>query len=210
MWVFIGSIFLYSCKPGVPKNIIQPDKMEKVLYDIHIADGYIATIPVPDSAKKVAASYYNGIYKKFDIDSAQYNNSMDFYFAHPDAFEKIYKKLNTAISNQLKGILRVDSLSNAARIKASMLIQQRKEDSTQVNYGFNFETAQRGLTLPAYKNIYSKEAVIFDVRKLKKDGLKTPEISAQKIKTDSVSVLKQTVEDVKTQQQLQTIPALRK
>jgi hypothetical protein len=83
--------FLISCKSkGVPKEFIQPDKMTKILIDIHIADSYISTMTKPDSAKKVSAAYYKGIYKKFNVDSVSYTRSMDYYYKHPDMLTGIY------------------------------------------------------------------------------------------------------------------------
>lgn len=91
--VIIVCLCFYACKPGIPKDIIQPDKMEKVLFDIHITDGYIGTILNPDTAKMVASAYYKGIYKKFNIDSAVYNRSLSYYYHHPDVLKTIYDKL---------------------------------------------------------------------------------------------------------------------
>lgn len=88
--IIIFFILLQGCKQGIPKEIIQPNKMEKVLFDIHIVDGYISTITNQDTTKIIASSYYNGIYKKFGIDSALYNKSMDYYFSHPVILNEIY------------------------------------------------------------------------------------------------------------------------
>lgn len=82
-----------ACKPGIPKDIIQPDKMTDVLYNVHLVDGYITTIPGQDSAKKVSAAYYKGIYKKFAVDSALYNKSMNYYYDHPDVLSKMYDRI---------------------------------------------------------------------------------------------------------------------
>jgi hypothetical protein len=82
---------LICCKSkSVPETLIQPDKMKKILYDIHIVDGYISTIGTPDSARKVSAAYYKGIYKKFKVDSVTYTKSMDYYYKHPDLLTEMY------------------------------------------------------------------------------------------------------------------------
>lgn len=92
---------LYACKPGIPKEIIQPDKMEKVLFDIHVVDGYIGTMSSEaDSTKKIASAYYKGIYKKFAIDSALYNQSMNYYYQHPDILKKIYENVGTQLNKE--------------------------------------------------------------------------------------------------------------
>ncbi len=91
-------ICFYACKPGIPKDIIQPDKMQQVLIDIHLVDGYIATLPSLDTAKKVGSSFYKGIYKKFDIDSALYNTSINYYYKHPDLMKKMYDSISVKLS----------------------------------------------------------------------------------------------------------------
>ena len=30
---------IVACKPSIPRKYIQPDKMEKILYDYHLAQG---------------------------------------------------------------------------------------------------------------------------------------------------------------------------
>lgn len=86
-------MLLYACKPGIPKEIIQPDKMEKVLFDIHVVDGYISTMSNKNTAMLTASSYYKGVYKKFDIDSAIYAKSMTYYYSHPDVLDKLYESV---------------------------------------------------------------------------------------------------------------------
>ncbi|WP_316837111.1 DUF4296 domain-containing protein [Pedobacter nutrimenti] len=111
----IASLFLFGCKPPVPKDIIQPDDMGKILYDIHIADGYVNTIPLPDSAKKVASSFYKGIYKKYGTDSAAYTKSMNFYYTHPDLMSSIYEKIKADLTAAKKKVDKVvvDSVAAA-------------------------------------------------------------------------------------------------
>lgn len=113
IWVLATVIMLFGCKSKIPKDIIVPDKMQKILYDIHVADGYVSTILLPDSSKKVAAAYYKGIYKKFEIDSAQYNKSMEYYYAHPKDLDKIYKNISKTLESQKKKLEKVDSLQKA-------------------------------------------------------------------------------------------------
>jgi len=96
-FILIGTL-LYACKPGIPKNVIPPEKMEKILFDIHVAEGYATGITNQDSSKKIAAALYKGIYKKFEIDSVGYNRSMDYYYKHPDIMKLMYEN----ISNSLK------------------------------------------------------------------------------------------------------------
>ncbi|RYG08943.1 MAG: DUF4296 domain-containing protein [Chitinophagaceae bacterium] len=117
--VFIFCIVFYACKPGIPDDVMQPDKMEKVLFDIHTVDGYIGSMQKPDTAKIIASSYYAGVYKKFDIDSAKYLKSLNYYFKRPDLLDKIYQNLIKQFEQERK--------RNDKRINDEVIAQQRKE-----------------------------------------------------------------------------------
>ncbi|MCJ0743609.1 DUF4296 domain-containing protein [Pedobacter sp. CYS-01] len=74
--------------------------MEKILYDIHVVDGYATTLANQDSAKKVSAPLYKGIYKKYTIDSALYNKSLSYYYKNPDLFNKMYEKITERLKKE--------------------------------------------------------------------------------------------------------------
>ncbi|WGQ11601.1 DUF4296 domain-containing protein [Pedobacter gandavensis] len=113
-FLYILSFFLLfsACKPGIPKDIIQPDIMPDVLSDIHVVDGYVSAIPVLDSAKKVASSFYKGIYTKYGIDSAVLAKSMTYYNNNPQLLADIYTKVVDDLSKQKDVITKADSLKN--------------------------------------------------------------------------------------------------
>lgn len=94
LMAFLVVATVISCKPGIPKDIVQPNQMEQILYDIHVVDGYVSFIPVPDSAKKITAPIYKGIFKKYGIDSAQHAKSMAYYYQHPDILSKMYDRIS--------------------------------------------------------------------------------------------------------------------
>ncbi len=95
--IFFCITALMACKPGIPKDIVQPDEMEKILFDIHVIDGYVSLIPMPDSAKKVTAPLYKGVFKKYGIDSATHAKSMAYYYQHPDLLSKMYDKISSKV-----------------------------------------------------------------------------------------------------------------
>ncbi len=124
--IIIFFIIINGCKPGIPKEIIQPDKMSKVLFDIHVVDGYLGTITNIDTAKIIAASYYKGIYKKFGVDSALYNKSMDYYYEHPALLNEIYTKVEKTFvsenSKLEKSIVSDDMINNATNSSLVIII----------------------------------------------------------------------------------------
>ncbi len=98
------ALILFACKPGVPDDVIKPEEMEEILYDIHLVDGYINYIPTPDSAKKVASPYYKGIFKKYGIDSAKHARSLAYYYTKPDVFLKMYENIGKRLENTKKKV----------------------------------------------------------------------------------------------------------
>lgn len=134
--LIIICVSFYACKPGIPKDIIQPDKMEQVLLDIHIVDGYITTLPNADTAKSVGASFYKGVYKKFDIDSALYNASINYYYKHPDIMKKMYDSITVKLNilKEKNPTVADDGLRNYA---FKGFFDKNASDSTLVDISLN-------------------------------------------------------------------------
>ncbi len=131
------SIVLFSCKSGVPKNIIQPAEMENVLYDIHVVDGYATVYSgiTNDSLKKLIAPYYKGIYKKHGIDSALYSKSLDYYYNHPEVLKNIYDNVGKRLTLAKEKIVKDEEKAaqklakeqeKAAKIAAQKLAKEKE------------------------------------------------------------------------------------
>lgn len=133
LYIVVVFFFISGCKPGIPKDIIQPDVMAKVLHDIHIVDGIIAMTPSVDSAKKMAAAYYKGVYKKYDIDSAIYTKSLNYYYTEPRVMTDIYKNVTAELTKDRNVIVQADSIATAkaaAKVRLKMVLDStRKSDS---------------------------------------------------------------------------------
>lgn len=129
------AVALGACKPGIPKEVIQPEEMEKILYDIHLVDGYISSIPTPDSAKKVSAPYYKGIFKKYGIDSAKHANSMAYYYKRPDLLTKMYEhisaKMAKARDKEISDQAKRDRLIAQKEEKLRKALEAKKADSVK-------------------------------------------------------------------------------
>lgn len=97
LFIIFLAVSFVACKPGVPENIIQPEQMEKILFDIHVLDGYVSEIPSADSAKKVTSPVYKGIFKKYETDSATNAKSMAYYYSRPDLLTKMYDNITARL-----------------------------------------------------------------------------------------------------------------
>jgi Pyruvate/2-oxoacid:ferredoxin oxidoreductase gamma subunit len=124
-WAGLVLILMAGCKPEVPKDILQPEIMVPVLYDMHIADGYISAIPVPDSARRVGASYYKAIYQKYGIDSVRYTRSMNYYYDHVDVLSEIYKDVTADLKKSKDSIDKIQ----AKILKKEEAAKKLKKDS---------------------------------------------------------------------------------
>jgi len=129
-WAALLLLVIAGCQPKIPVDIIQPQKIRKVLYDIHVVEGYTTTIPHPDSMKKVSATYYKGVYKKFGIDSALYTKSMDFYFNHPDMLSTIYIDVTAALQKSKDS---VDKIQEKILKKEEALKKAKKDSIDKAN-----------------------------------------------------------------------------
>jgi len=129
-WAGLLFIMIGGCKPKIPENIIQPDRMGVILYDIHVVDGYIGSIPKQDSAKKVSAAYYKGVYKKFAIDSVVFTKSMDYYYDHPDVLSTIYEKVT---ANLKKSKDSLDKIQKKISLKTAAKMKLKKDSADKAN-----------------------------------------------------------------------------
>ncbi|RZJ81160.1 MAG: DUF4296 domain-containing protein [Flavobacterium sp.] len=143
---------LYACKPGIPKDVLQPDKMRLVLLDVHLVDGYITGFTNQDSSKKVAATFYKAIYKKFGTDSAQYNRSLDYYYTKPALFKQIYDSV-TAKLNVLKEET-IQAISVDSEHEFRGIFDANLKDSTQYDPTLKKDYNYRYLVLQKYGNLY--------------------------------------------------------
>lgn len=121
------AVILAACESSkVPKEFIQPDQLSDILYDMHLADGYISSVPGQDSARKVSAAWYNGIYKRYHVDSALYSRSLDYYYKEPELLSGVYNK----VTERLKKVKEVEDKAEEKRKKIREdKVKKLKQDS---------------------------------------------------------------------------------
>lgn len=95
--VFLLISCLSGCKPGVPRDIIQPDLMEDILYDYHLADAM--------AERKTDNGYHQMLYreavlKKYGITSAELDTSLVYYMRHTDRMHDIYEALSDRLRDE--------------------------------------------------------------------------------------------------------------
>ena len=100
--VFMTSVLcIVSCKPGVPKEVIQPDDMEDILYDYYVSQG-IASMPGPQSGSEdyKRDMYFNSVLNKYGVTRAEFDSALVYYYTRADRFVEIYKSVQERMSEE--------------------------------------------------------------------------------------------------------------
>lgn len=94
LFIILGTFFTLSCSSG-NKDIIEKEKMAKVLADCYLADALIASKGVIDSAhyQEFSQKYYNDIFKKYNVTPVQFRESYNYYSTNFPEMKKIYEKV---------------------------------------------------------------------------------------------------------------------
>lgn len=155
-----------ACKPGIPKDIVQPAEMEKILYDIHVLDGYVATIPIPDSAKKISAPLYKGIFKKYGIDSAEHAKSMTYYYKHPDILSKMYNRISERLTKAKEVEIKREEKEAKLKAKKVKPLDEAVEAKSTDTIKPKTDTAKRKVLKPV--DSAKKAKLVKPVKRFKK------------------------------------------
>ena len=88
-WTLIACLALFtSCGKEIPEDIIQPELMEKVLYDYHLS---LSINSNGKNTEKEAQKNY--IYQKHGISEALFDSSMVWYTRESKELMAIYENL---------------------------------------------------------------------------------------------------------------------
>lgn len=89
---------LSSCKPKVPSQYIQPDKMEDILYDYHLAN---TLAQMQDEHQDYDSHLYRmGVLKKYGVTQAELDSSLVYYMRHADRLHTIYENIADRLNKE--------------------------------------------------------------------------------------------------------------
>ncbi len=99
------SIFL-SCNKienSSQKDIINREKIVKIIVDIHIADAAISVNSVYKRKKiEEIKSYYSSIFEKHNITKKEFETSIAYYTENTDIYEKICEEVIVVLTKMEK------------------------------------------------------------------------------------------------------------
>ena len=96
------SIFIIGCKPNAPENLISEEKMESIIFDIMILNAS-SSYDLKIDNNMISDEL---IFRKHDIDSAQFYDSELYYSKNPRIHLNIYSNVKRRIQKS------IDSLKN--------------------------------------------------------------------------------------------------
>ena len=106
-------ILFASCQVKTPNDIIQPDKMEALLYDYHIVQAMGNDI---NSEQEYHVKlYYEYVFKKHNVTKSVFDSSLVWYTRHPSNLTQIYSSLKKRLENEVAIIQDERELAKAAR-----------------------------------------------------------------------------------------------
>ena len=91
---------MLSCKPTVPSEYIQPDDMEDLLYDMHIALSMADNENDYEKRDFNRVLYFATVLKNHGVTKAQFDSSLIYYYIRADRFSPIYKRVAQRLSDE--------------------------------------------------------------------------------------------------------------
>lgn len=94
---FTALVILSACAPKVapPEDLIPKDQMISLLTEVHLLESKIKNLNIYplDSAKVVYDHYEKLLFADFNITTAQYETSFNYYTDNLNEFGKIYESV---------------------------------------------------------------------------------------------------------------------
>ncbi|MFD0794037.1 DUF4296 domain-containing protein [Mucilaginibacter litoreus] len=102
-------LYLTACKNDkVPTGIIEEQTMIRLLTDIHVVDGSIATVPqIPDSLYKYGRNKYVAVFKRYNTNDTQFKKSLEYYSAQPEKIQQMYDKIEVVLKAKVDSVNKV-------------------------------------------------------------------------------------------------------
>jgi hypothetical protein len=125
---FLLALFILSCKQDnqVPKNIIQQERMQELLWDMARADAFIAGFAGNNDSSfnriRETVTLYRQIFQIHNTDREKFNKSLAWYQQHPQLLKPILDTLQNRRKEIMQerskppGMLRIDSLRNLKKV----------------------------------------------------------------------------------------------
>ncbi len=103
LFIVFFAVVVASCKPSVPSQYIQPDELEAILYDYHLAGGM--ALGVNSSERNYNDRLYRlAVLKKYGVTEEEFDSSMVYYMRHTERLHEIAKRVEDRMNNEARAV----------------------------------------------------------------------------------------------------------
>lgn len=87
-------VLVGSCRPQLPEGVLSEGRMERILFDYHMAQG-VAEQTTPDTGNVETYRYelIQAVFKKHGVTEEEFEQSMSYYCSDLQRLNKIYRRL---------------------------------------------------------------------------------------------------------------------
>ena len=89
-----------GCKPQVPSEYIQPDELEDMLYEYHVAEAMARNSSENVDYKQT--EYFLAVLEKHHVTEADFDSSLVYYYSHAERLKDIYLSVHERLANDAK------------------------------------------------------------------------------------------------------------
>jgi Domain of unknown function (DUF4296) len=97
-------IIFVACSSGpVPKKVLQPERMQKIVYDLIRVDEFVNNFVVKDTTidlKKKRSTLYEQVFKVNNTTRKEFYSSYKYYQEHPDIQKGLFDSLSTNLNRK--------------------------------------------------------------------------------------------------------------
>lgn len=93
--LLFGLVLCLSCSSDrKPKGLLSEDKMVSVIVDIHLAEGFVQSLPIPyDSSRKLYPALERDVFEKHAVTDSVYLESFQYYLRDAVFMERVYARV---------------------------------------------------------------------------------------------------------------------
>lgn len=96
----VGVLLLSACRPRVPKEYIQPDEMEDLLYDYYVAQSMPGDPQSKNNTEYDRQYHIDLVLKKYGRTQAELDSSLKYYYINLEDLYEIYGNVQKRLSEQ--------------------------------------------------------------------------------------------------------------
>lgn len=101
LYVILLVLMTVGCKPKVPSKLVQPDDLEDILYEYHLAQSMARNEHTLDASYN-QTKYFLAVLEKHHVSEAVFDSSLVYYCTHAERLKEIYANVYERLANDAK------------------------------------------------------------------------------------------------------------